>query len=338
MNIAFAYNVKNNKPSLEVKDETDGDFDSPETIDGMIKAIQDLGHSVIKIEADDTAFTQLKENKTNIDLLFNIAEGLKGDARESQIPLFCEILGIPYTHSSPTTHAIKLDKEYTKLLLRGAGIRVPNSIRVLPSEQVTENLEFPVIVKPNAEGSSIGIFDKNVVSNLEDLNKVLKDFKDQNFKGELLVEEFIEGREFTVAVLGNFPPQVLPIIEQRFDFLPKNLHNIAGYELKWIYEDSLKDIKDAYYCPAPLTPELQAQIEKTTLEVYKILRVKDAARLDYRLNAKNELFFIEINTLPGLNPDPNVISYFPLASRTAGMDFSDIIKAIIENARKRYHI
>ena len=339
MNIAFAYNVKHNEPSLHLKNEADGDFDSPETIEAIISTIQSLGHTVIRIEADQTAYIKLKENKDAIDLVFNIAEGLYGDARESQIPLFCEVLKIPYTHSKPTVHAITIDKDYTKLVVKGAGILVPESVfidsvnAILPGQ-----LNFPVIVKPNAEGSSVGIFDKNIVSNFEAFKQVVKNFADQGYKGTLLAEQYIEGREFTVSVLGNFPPKVLPIVEQRFDFLPKGFHHIAGYELKWIYEDSLKNPHDAYECPAELTADLEKLIVDTSLKAYNVLRVFDAARIDYRLSADGKLYFIEINTLPGINPNEAVISYMPLAARTAGLTFKDLVESIILNAARRYKL
>jgi D-alanine-D-alanine ligase len=253
MRIALAYNVKKSKPSLNLRDQSDFDFDSPETIDKLAKTIESLGHSVVRIEADDTAFEKLKENRNNIDLLFNIAEGLHGDARESQIPIFCEILKIKYTHSSPTTHAIKLNKTYSKWLLKGIGVKVPDSFIINSSEQpLPPKINYPVIIKPNSEGSSIGVFNDNVCQNAKALKKQLTVLFSQNPNRDFLVEEYIEGREFTVSVMGNDPAKVLPIIEQKFDFLPEGMNKIAGFELKWFFEDTLKDPKQAYDCPAKI--------------------------------------------------------------------------------------
>jgi D-alanine-D-alanine ligase len=228
MNVALAYNVKKNKPSTDLKEQVDLEFDSVSVIEGIGDALKSLGHTVFLVEADENTFLKLKELKGQIDIVFNIAEGLWGDARESQVPLFCEVLKIPYTHSGPTTHAIKLDKEFTKYVLKGAGIA-----------NVPGDSNFPLIVKPNREGSSKGIMDKNVVRNKEELDKQIKELS-KTFDGDILVEEYIEGREFTVAVLGNKDPQVLPIVEQKFDFLPKGMNKIASFELKWIYEDTLR--------------------------------------------------------------------------------------------------
>lgn len=336
MNIAFAYNVKHSEPSLDIEDQADIDFDAPETIEAIIKTIESLGHTVIRIEADLNAYENLKKHKDEIDLLFNIAEGFSGDARESQIPLFCEMLGIKYTHSTPTTHAIKLNKHYTKLMLKGVGVLVPASQVVSGTDFVLDlELKFPLIVKPNAEGSSRGVLDANIVENEEQLRERVEEMFD-GFEGTLLIEEYIDGREFTVGVLGNYPPKVLPIIEQKFDFLPEGMHPIAGYELKWLYEDTLDDPTQAYDCPANIPDELRRQIEDVTLKAYNTLNVREAARVDYRLSEDGKLYFIEINTLPGINPDESVISYFPLASREAGLSFSDVVDTIINCALRKY--
>lgn len=333
MTIAFCYNVKKSSPSLDPSQQKDIEFDDMTVIGSIRDAIKSLGHDVIMIEADLDAYDKLRKNKNKIDIVFNIAEGLGGDARESQIPIFCEMLGIAYTHSGPTTHAIKLDKHLTKKVLKSEGINVPGSVVV---NKIKDNydidLNFPLIIKPNKEGSSKGIYDKNVVNNKEELKERL-DYMIKNF-GEELVEEYIDGREFTVSVVGN-PPKVLPIVEQKFDFLPKGFKKIASYELKWLYEDTLKDLRDAYDCPAKLTSKEKKNIEDTSLKIFDALNVRDCARIDYRINDEGDLYFLEINTLPGMNPDENVISYLPVAARAAGMKFSDLVGEIITSARKR---
>ena len=337
MRVGFAYNVKHQTGEGL---ERQLDFDAPETIEAIIKTIEGLGHTVVRIEADEKAFDKLREQKSQIELVFNIAEGLWGDARESQIPLFCEILRIPYTHSSPTTHAVSLNKNLTKLAAAGAGVRVPKSVIVEKPDSVKlwSGMKWPVIVKPNAEGSSIGVFDKNVVGDEQGLEARIKEMYGQGFAGQLLVEEYIDGRELTVAVWGNEKLEILPIIEQKFDFLPAGMRRIASFELKWLYEDTLKDPKTAYECPANLNERLKDEIEKMTKLVYRALEVRDCARVDFRLDRDERPYFLEINTLPGINPDQKVISYFPLAVRAAGIDFAALVKRIIELASARYNL
>lgn len=339
MNIAFAYNVKKSKPSVDLKKQTDLEFDSPQVTNTIQKTLISLGHQVYPVEANEKAFFTLSKLKGKVDLVFNIAEGLWGDARESQIPLFCEILKIPYTHASPTTHAISLNKQFTKWLLAGANVaRVPTSFLIKGDAiKIPANFNFPAIIKPNNEGSSKGILDKYVINEAKTLLKRIYEIQKAGEK-EILVEEFIDGREFTVSVLGNEKLEVLPIVEQKFDFLPKGMHHIASFELKWLYEDKLTDLTQAYDCPARLTPKLKEEIIDTTKKIYKALEVRDCARLDYRLNRAGELYFLEINTLPGINPDEKVISYFPLASRAGGYTFEKLIAKIVDLACQRWGI
>jgi len=335
MNVALAFNVKHKNIDAELE------FDSPSVIKGIEKALTELGHIVYKVEADQKAFLKLNKLKNKIDIVFNIAEGLSGDARESQIPMFCEVLKIPYTHSTPSTHAITLDKQFTKWILEGADVaRVPKSQTISGKDyKIDKSLKYPLIIKPNKEGSSKGIVDKNVVKNESELIKRIP-IVSQKFNKEVIIEEFLDGREFTVAVLGNKKGgfDVLPIVEQRFDFLPKGMNKIAGFELKWVYEDNLKKLSDAYICPAKLDKNLQNEIETTSKKICKVLDVRDAARIDYRLNSSGKLYFLEINTLPGINPDEKIISYFPLASRTAGMSFKEMVGRILESSINRYQI
>jgi D-alanine-D-alanine ligase len=338
MKIGYCYNIKPGNPP---KFGVELDYDSPSTIRGVRKAIEANGYEVVQIKADTGAFEKLKRLRKQIDLVFNLAEGVSGDARESQIPIFCEVLGIPYTHSSPTVNALTLDKLLTKLAVTGLGARVPKSLTIkngnLTAEELKQ-LDFPIILKPNKEGSSSGVFSANVVKNAAAMLKRGKQLRHLGLVGDMLAEEYIDGREFTVGVWGNGEPEVLPIVEQRFDFLPKNLYPIAGYELKWIFEDKLKDLSRAYDCPAKLTRQQQTEIEQTAKLIYTGLGVRDVARLDFRMDKQGRLYFLEINTLPGIIPGEDVISYFPVMTRQAGFSYTEMVEKIIGFARKRYGI
>lgn len=336
MKVAFAYNVKKNKPSENLAQQHDLEFDSPAVIEAIKGALEALGHTVFEVEANSKAPQRLSKLKGQIDILFNIAEGLSGDARESQIPLFCEMLGIPYTHSSPTTHALGLNKHLTCLTVAGAGINVAKSHLIKTKNDLDNfNLDFPVIIKPNSEGSSKGVFNDNVVDDRAALIEQVG-FISEGFAKPVLVEEFIDGREFTVAVLGNQPATVLPIVEQKFDLLPKGARKIASFELKWLYEEGLDDFNKAFACPAPLTRAQQEMVETTALKVYRILEVRDCCRIDFRMNQSGKLYFIEINTLPGINPDPQGVSYFVYAAQKAGISYKKMIGKILESAAARY--
>ncbi len=337
MNIAFCYNVKHNLPSTDPKAQADIEFDSPEVIEAITKALQSGGHKVYNIEADEKAYNKLQRLKSQIDIVFNIAEGCFGDARESQIPIICDILQIPYTHSSSLTHAIKLDKALTKKVLIYHGIPTPkfqlfNSLK----DQLNPHLKFPLFLKPNAEGSSKGVFNENLVYDKSAFTKRLK-WLLKNFKQPILVEEFLPGREFTVSLLDN-PPRVLPIIEQRLDRLPKKYAPFSSYEVKWLWEDTLPDPSLAIDCPAKIDKNLEQKIIALSIATFNALNCKDCARVDIRLDKNGIPNVLEINTLPGLMPVEMGISYFPISAKTAGMTYNKMILAILDAAVNRYHI
>lgn len=337
MRIGFCFNIKRNMPSTDPQVQVDAEFDSPQTIKAIKTALYNGGHQVVEVEANENAYLILHKNRHNIDIVFNIAEGIYGDAREAQIPTFCDILQIPYTHSSALTHAIKLDKALTKKVLLYHGIRTPRfQLLNQIDESLDWNLKFPLLLKPNSEGSSKGIMNNNLVYTKSQLTQRLK-WLFNSFREPFIAEEFLPGREFTVSLLGN-PPQILPIIEQRLDRLPKKYAPFASYEVKWIWEDTLSDPTRAYDCPAKIDNKLTEEISHISLATFKAINCRDCARVDIRLDAEGNPNILEINTLPGLMPDKMGISYFPIAARTAGYTYDQMVLAILEAARKRYRI
>ncbi|MDP2749939.1 MAG: ATP-grasp domain-containing protein [Nanoarchaeota archaeon] len=340
INIAFLYNVKKVAPSLE-NPEADiyAEFDSPETIAGIRKAIEANNHKVICVEADEYAYHKLKELKDNkkVDLVFNIAEGLRGESRESHIPAMLEMLGIPYTGSGPLTLAVTLDKARTKEILNHYNI--PNAkFKVFNSEkEQLGDLKFPLIIKPLAEGSSKGIKDDCVVYDEKKLKKKVSEII-KKYKQPALVEEFLDGREFTVGIIGNGKEaKVLPIIELNFDFLPKNAAKIDSYEAKWIWDDGTSKI-DPLICPAKLDKNTKKAIEDVALKAFNVLGCKDWARLDIRFDKDNQPNIIEVNSLPGIIPDPKENSRLPRAAYAAGMSYEELLGKVIDVAGKRHSI
>ncbi|MDD5163453.1 MAG: ATP-grasp domain-containing protein [Candidatus ainarchaeum sp.] len=312
-------------------DSIEAEYDSYETVNAIKKAIEENGHSVGLIEADEKIFERLKKSK--IDLAFNIAEGPKINSRESLVPLLLEMLGIPYTGSSPLTLAVGLDKAKTKEILLANGIRTP-AFQVFknPEEKLRKSLEFPLIVKPVCEGSSMGITNDSVVANEKELRRQLK-FVFEKFNEPALVEEFIEGREFSAAIIQNGQLSVLPIVEFDFGCLPEHAKKIDSFEAKWVWDTAEKPLP-LYICPARITEQEKEKIEQISIAAFEALDCRDLCRIDLR--EKNGKFFVlEINPLPGLNPDINSNSVFPTAIRASGMGFSETIGKIIENALKR---
>ncbi len=337
MHVAFCFNVKKNLPSTDPRSQADAEFDAPETITAIDHALIGGGHKVTRIEADETAYLKLFKLKNKLDIVFNIAEGFRGDARESQIPSMCDMLGIPYTHSSALTQAITLDKTLTKKILHFHGLLTPTFKLVHHiNEALSNKLNFPLIIKPNAEGSSKGILNANLVKNVSQLRERVA-WELRTFAQPVLIEEFVSGREFTVSLLGN-PPRVLPIIEQRLDRLPKHFAPLSSYEVKWLWEDTLPDPKYAYDCPAKITKAMYQKIADVCCKTYAVLNCRDVVRIDIRLDKKGQPQVLEVNTLPGMMPDSMGISYLPISARAAGLAFNQLVMMILGAAQKRYHL
>ncbi len=249
-----------------------------------------------------------------------------------------EFLNIPYTGSDPLTLSICLDKARTKEILSYSKIPTPEFLVIDQNDDIEKiEFSFPAIVKPIAEGSSKGIFNSSVVFNKEDLlNEIEKVHKIYNQPA--LIEKFLSGKEFTVAVLGNgSEAKVLPIIEMKYEELPEGLLPIYSYEAKWIF-DTRENPLNIYECPAKIDSELKKLIEKIALKTYHILRCRDWSRIDMRLDENGIPNVLEINPLPGILPDPNDNSCYPKAARAAGLSYSEMINAVLNAARKRYGI
>ena len=351
MNVALTFNVKPESNSFidelspnpvtsflnspkKIQD-TFAEWDSRDTVNAVRDALAEF-HSVTMIEADYNAFEKLKEAKP--DIVFNVAEGFFGVSREAQIPAMLDMLNIPYTGSDPSTLAICLDKARTKEILSYYRVATPKFLAVDQIEDLQKfNLTFPVIVKPNAEGSSKGIFTSSFVKCYAELEKEVERVLNE-YNQSALLEEFLPGREFTVAMLGNgTETEVLPIVEINYSKFPEDFIPIYSYEAKWIL-DTKENPLDVFSCPAKLSEELERKIKNVCLETYKVLRCKDWSRIDVRLDANGEPNIIEINPLPGILPDPKDNSCYPKAARTAGMDYTTMLNKVLYTAAKRYNL
>lgn len=350
MNVALAYNVKPesdsfpasvspipNNQSQNLNSEIDqyAEWDTWETINAVKDALS-LYNDVALIEANEEAYNKFREIKP--DIVFNIAEGANGVSREAQIPAMLDLLNIPYTGSDALTLAICLDKARTKEIL--SYYKVPTA-KFFVADKVEDaedhNLGFPIIVKPISEGSGKGIFASSFVHNNEELKREIKRITSE-YNQSALVEEFLPGREFTVAILGNNgDTKILPAIEMRYDKYPDGTAPLYSFEAKWIL-DTKENEFDVFDCPANITKELEAKINKVCLDTYKVLRCRDWSRIDLRLDKNGEPNIIEINPLPGIIPDPKENSSFPKAARAAGIEYNDMINHVLAAGVKRYHL
>lgn len=338
LRLAFIYNVRHKKPSLtDEQAMAEAEFDEPQTINGIAQAMRKLGHEIYRIEANEEAYGKLKKLRSKIDLVFNTAEGLHNQDREAQIPAMLENLHLPYVGSKPITQAICLNKAYTKKILVYHQIPTPKfQVFYCPNEKLARQLAFPLLVKPVSEGSSKGIFNDSLVKNEIELYKKVGDVLEK-YQQPALVEEFLDGREFSVSLIGNNPTEVLPPVEINFDHLPKHLVPMDSYEVKWIIDNPESNI-ETITCPAQMDYKLFSQIKKICLKTKKILDVLDWCRIDLRLDKKGVPHILDINQIPGIMPDPKENSRFPLAARIAGYTYEEMLHKIIKSACDRYNV
>lgn len=333
MRVGLTYNLKKGvKEGLP--SDWDAEWDTEETIDAVRSALS-ARHDVVPLEADENIIENLKGSKP--DIVFNIAEGRNGPNRESHVPAMLEMLGIPYTGSDPMTLSLCLDKGRAKEILSFYKVSNPRFQVVSSISERIKLKNFPLIVKPLHEGSSKGVKNDALVFSPSELKKKVEEIIVQ-YHQPALIEEYLNGREFTVAVMGNNgDTKVLPIVEIKFDNLPKDINPIYSYEAKWIWDNS-KNPLDIFQCPADIDDELRDNIEAAALKAYKSLRCRDWCRIDIRLDSENEPNILELNPLPGVLPNPEDNSCFPKAARTAGMSYNEMILSILNIARKRYGI
>ncbi len=333
MRVGLTFNLKKGQKAGLTAD-WDAEWDTEETIDAVKTALS-TEHKVIPIEADENAVEKLKESRP--DIVFNIAEGREGPNREAHIPAMLEMLGIPYTGSDPMSLSICLDKGRAKEILFFYRVSTPRFQVVSSGQEKIRLKNFPLMVKPLHEGSSKGVNNDAVVFTVSDLKNKIDEIT-LHYRQPVLVEEYLDGREFTAALMGNNGDmRVLPIVEIKFDSLPGDINPIYSYEAKWIW-DRAETPLDIFQCPADVDGRLKNKIEKITLKAYKSLGCRDWCRIDVRLDSKGNPHILELNPLPGILPRPEDNSCFPKAARTAGMSYNEMILNVLNIARKRYGI
>lgn len=326
---------KFNSPSFAFYNDTYAEWDSEETINA-IKSSLEIHHNVTLIEANEDAYTQLKNNRP--DIVFNYSECSNGISREAQIPAMLDMLRIPYTGSDPLTLTTCLHKARTKEVLSYHNIPNPNFFLADSVSSLSGfALNFPVIVKPLGEGSSKGIFNNSFINNKEELVKSLEE-KIKEYDQSFIIEEYLPGREFTIGILGNGQSaEVLPIVEINFDELPESLVPIYSFEAKWV-EDTRDNPLNIFTCPANINGKIGAKIKETALAAYNILNCKDWSRIDIRLDKNDIPNIIEVNPLPGAIPDPQDNSCLPKAARANGISYEEMINRVLFFAAKRHNL
>jgi D-alanine-D-alanine ligase len=321
--------------ALEKHDDTYAEWDSWETITALQQAIA-LRHDVTMVEANEDAYEALRSMRP--DFVFNIAEGFTGVSREAHIPALCELLQLPYLGSDPLTLSLCLDKARTKEVL--SYHKIPNAPFFICDDGSSLNghaISYPQMVKPLHEGSSKGIYNTSMVHSYRELKNEV-DRITSRYGQPALVETFLPGREFTVAIMGNGRAiRILPIVEINYDSLPEGVNPIYSYEAKWVWDTPDQPL-EIFICPARMDSALQKAVEKICSDTYRILRCRDWSRIDVRLDEHDVPHIIEVNPLPGILPNEDDNSCFPKAARAAGMSYRELILTVIDISRERWGI
>ena len=307
-------------------------LDKKEVEDEVVETLGKLGHEATLHVLDGSIKSLHAVAKLECDLMFNLAESFGGnDTADYCIAAYLELLGKHFTGSGSHGLLYGQDKAAAKKILEFHGIHTPVFARSFRGRlDFSHDLEFPVIVKPAREDGSIGIEFSSVVSSIRELMERI-DWLHANFDSPVLIEEFVEGREMYVGVLGNEHPEALPVIELDLSKLPEGTPRIAGAEVKWgkgtrAYRDTKSAIADG------LPDETVTLLQQTAIAVYQALELRDYARIDMRLRPDGRVAVIEANPNPWLASKAE----FAMAARKSGRNYTQLIEEIADLAMARY--
>ena len=328
MRVGLSYDLKD---TVVLKDAATDDaleeYDSPTTIEYIRRALEGLGHSVVKLGGGPDFIRNILDEK--VDIVFNIAEG-RGNyrSREAQVPSILEMLDIPYVGSDPECLAICLDKHLTKKLLKLDGILTPEWRMIANLAELKETVwggfPFPAIVKPAYEGSSKGIHPNSLVDSMEQANRTVSEMLEL-YRQPVLLEHFIDGEEVTVGMLGNSPPKVLGMMR----ILPRKQSSRFVYTVE--VKRDWRNLVD-YECPAQLKEATLKRIAACSIQAFEMLGCRDFSRIDFRVSADGIPYMLEINPLPGLGDYSDLI----IMAVKLGWKHEDLIASVFNAALERY--
>ncbi|RWQ32724.1 MAG: hypothetical protein EOS20_28285 [Mesorhizobium sp.] len=292
----------------------------------VVAALQDSGHETLLCEGDKGLLDRLERFMPSdpqgrpSGAVFNLAEGIQGEYRFTHVPAMLEMAGVPYTGSSPLGHGLTDDKVISKTLMRSCGVPTPNFCVMRDGTESAGNLRFPVVVKPRHEDNSFGL---QLVHEPGQLRQAVELIVTE-YAQDALVEEYIDGREIHVALLGNGQPEVLPFAE--IDFGEREI-GLLTWEAKHLPAEQPTTI-----CPTQIESSLAILLRNISVATFRACQCRDYARLDIRIDRSGRPFVLEINSMPGLS----MSSEFVLAGIAAGHSYSSLINRILDVAHTRY--
>lgn len=326
--IGITFNLKKAEVSAGEPDDRYEEYDCLETIQTLEREIRKFGFETERFEDDDTFLERISQNPP--EFVFNIAEG-RGSTRgrESQVPSVLESLGIPFSGSDSVALAITLDKWLTHHMLAGCGAMVPDLFMFSCEHDLRRSMGLfekhdTFIVKPRWEGSSKGVFHDSVVDNPLDLAKRVRRIWRQ-YRQPALVEEFLPGAEITVGVMGNRTPASIGMMA--IDAKAVGSRAVYSIDHKRNWEELVR-----YLGPETIDPDLRALLSEDAVKAFRILELKDVARVDFRLDKAGVPKIIDVNPLPGIS---EAYSDLPILYRMSGGTFTSLLRGILKEAFSR---
>lgn len=323
MKVAVLYN-KNQSEVINVFGAQNREIYNPKTVEKVASALEKGGHNVRVIDGDVHIIEKLNEFMPKVvhgeqpGMVFNMAYGIQGVSRYTHVPALLEMVGIPYVGSSPAGHGIALDKITSKVLFQANGVATPRYWSFFSEDQIPDDIPFPVIVKPKMEAVSMGI---EVVYDMDRLHQAVKTLV-KEYSQQVLVEEFIPGREFAVGLLGNGDPEVLPIVEFDMEGDPNAIQT---------YGEKMKKPKEKI-CPAQVDAATAEKMAELTKAASRALGLYDFCRADFRMDADGNLYVLELNSMASLGQTGSYVH----AAKVAGYTYESLINRMLDVAVERY--
>ncbi|MCU4177048.1 ATP-grasp domain-containing protein [Carboxylicivirga sp. N1Y90] len=300
------------------------EFYNENTVKKVAQSLEKAGHNVAVLDGNKQIIERLENFMPSVNegeqmgMVFNMAYGIQGESRYTHIPSMLEMLGLPYVGSSPSGHALALDKILTKIIWKNNNLPTPDFWVFNTPEENMESVKFPVIVKPKMESVSFGL---KVVYNQEDLREAVH-FIVTEFSQQALVEQFIRGREFCVGLLGNSPVETFPVLEIDLDGDPDAIQTV----------DDKKHKPKRKVCPANISAELSEKMQKISVDAFKALNLRDFARVDIRLDEEDNIYLLEINSMASMGESGS----YPAAAKVAGYNYESLVNKMLDVASVRY--
>lgn len=325
MHIGLTYDLRSEYLAAGYGEEETAEFDRADTIDSIEGALRELDHQTDRIGHVRQLVQRLAAGD-RWDLVFNICEGLRGPGREAQVPALLDAYEIPYTFADPLVMSVCLQKEMTKMVVRGSGVATPRSLVVQnPADLTGHALQYPLFIKPIAEGTGKGVTSDSKISSLQELTAGCRDLLEK-FRQPVLVEEFLPGREFTTGLIGTgCDTQVLGTLE---------ITLLSGAEpgvYSYVNKERCEELVEYRLVRPDNDPEVAAA-ESLAVRTWQALGCRDAGRIDIRSDAAGQPQFIEANPLAGLHPQH---SDLPMIATAVGMPYTELIRRIVDSALRR---